>query len=141
MAENANANSHNQTIARPSTAIRREGSARMSAEPSGPRIAHTLTACCRCRTVSVVTAIALNNVLMLPRSERRDVMSACRDADHASAQIHTANTSIRQKAPEYLEIMSSTCNIKCAFSRINWLHSRKRTSIRIPRMWSGTEWW
>jgi len=42
---------------RPSTQIKREGSVRANEEASSPRIAHTLTACCRCRTVRPILRI------------------------------------------------------------------------------------
>ena len=42
---------------RPSTQIKREGSVRANEEASSPRIAHTLTACCRCRTVRPILRV------------------------------------------------------------------------------------
>lgn len=130
MAENAQT-----TSARQSGPLKREGSGRILEESSGPRIAHTLTACCRCRTVSTTELLLSDSKLTARHRGRRDAMWDCHDADHASVQTRTASISIKQKARGSPETMSSIYNTRCALSSSNWPSSRKRTSNRIQRTW------
>lgn len=71
-----------------------------------PRIAHTLTACCRCRQVcaTLITSAASPQELTLIR-ERRDAILTSRDACPARGPALFVNISIRQKEKRYLERM------------------------------------
>jgi len=100
-----------QPSARPANPIMHEGGGgRIASEPPGPRIAHTLTACCRCRNVSVadrLRPVAKANALG-QRKTRCDVgLPRCGPCDRAKAHCEyfdqTKGTKIPRNFVVYLQ--------------------------------------
>jgi hypothetical protein len=79
------------------------------------RIAHTLTACCRCRSVSGSRKLVRNADLCRGKPS---VIRAFRDAVPVIVQAPFANTSILLKDEGYLEHMSYT--FKTGSNSLSW---------------------
>src|ERR1700753_3818174 len=91
--------------AREAKSFRRESS--HESDDHSPRIAHTLTACCRCRQVRVAMA-----QVPMPRvctdycnSGRQDAILTSQNVCPVSGLVPCANTSTRQRERKYLVLM------------------------------------
>jgi hypothetical protein len=89
--------------ARPANPVKREGSGRMASESNGPRIAHTLTACCRCRNVSLPATYSSsqsNADSLVQRKTRCDVgLPRCGPCERANSHCEYFDQAKGTKIP------------------------------------------
>lgn len=91
--------------AREAKTTRARESSHESDEPS-PRIAHTLTACCRCRQVrALLFSLAASLLVLTICRERQDVIQISQNVCPARGLAQYVNTLIRPRARRYLEHM------------------------------------
>jgi hypothetical protein len=107
----------------------RELSARPTVDSPSSQIAHTLTACCRCRHVCCLPSFVQcpREMLKSPCSAKHVVTPVFPAAALASEQIPSASTLINPKEPRFHATMSSTCNTRLVIWRPNWNYWKKKT--------------
>lgn len=105
------------------------------------RIAHTLTACCRCRQVRIyMLPIELS---LTQNRGKQDAIRHYLDVSLASDLVRYANTSIRPKVVKSTATMSSNCKIRLEFSRLSsrsMLMTRPITPT-TAKIWFDQEAW
>lgn len=91
--------------AREAKTPRARESSHESDEPS-PRIAHTLTACCRCRQVcAMLISLAADLQVLTFSRERRDAILICHDVCPAKGRARYVSISTRPRGRRFLEHM------------------------------------
>ena len=98
------------------------------ASSSSTQVAHTLTACTRCRQVSRKPIHGLSFVLLtLVNSAKQDAIPVYRDAGLASEQTPSANTTTRIKVTMSIEVMWCIYSTGCA----NWKKSLTESRMKM----------
>ena len=101
-------------------------------EDHGPKIAHTLTACCRCRQVFRRGVCLLEKCGWYSHSEKRNATLRSRDVYRANEQVLSASIMILRKPKRFLEPMLHIFKKESGPWRQNWLKwLRKRASQQI----------
>lgn len=105
----------------------------LDGDSSGQRVAHTLTACCRCRQVSLRRgAVAAPANPAIPKSrERLAAIPRYPAADLARRQVPYANTLTLPRAARSIATTLSNYKTRSAPSRPSWTATPTKTPI-IP---------
>ena len=103
-----------------------------------PRIAHTLTACCRCRQVRSLLLIISGIVMLTLHRERRDATLIFHGVSLAKELVQSASISTLQRARRYPAHMLYDFKTKCGHWRRNLASiPRRRGSLKTQKTSCG----
>jgi hypothetical protein len=117
------------------TSLRKEGANDASSSSTTSTVAHTLTACTRCRVVGPSTPIMIPSRLVLTArlhhlcSAKHDVIPLYPNVVPATGQTPNANTTTPARASSSTAIMSSISSTRSRSLRNSW---RERRAVTRP---------
>jgi hypothetical protein len=119
--------------------VKKEGTLAAGNDQSSSRIAHTLTACCRCRNVGVPILYLFRARLISRCREKPDATQDFHVAVHASERTPNASTLTSRKGLGSRETMSSISSTRCGTWRDGSRSLRRTTSTRNRKTWCDME--